>query len=158
MNRGHLPSALGRLRRPQGRDGVLQVPVPDVSGAFSLECWMLGGRVWRVCLRKALSVQGEEQLSVLCLDRALSNIPCHRTVVVVVYFFYFFETMFRVAQASLSHSVGGATPELVILLCPLPQCWEHMCAPWPALPFSHLETGSPTAVQPPDPLWQHPCL
>lgn len=78
--------------------------------------------------------------------------------VVVYIFLTFFETVFRVAQASLSHSVGSASPELVILLCPLLQTWEHVCAPWPALPFSHLETGSHTAVQPPDPLWQHSCL
>lgn len=109
-----------------------------------------------VSLRKALSVQGVEQLSVLCLDRTFSNIPCHSTL--LLFFFYFLETVFRVAQASLSHSVGSASPELVILLCPLPQCWELVCAPWPALPFSHLETGSHTAVQPPEPLWQHSCL
>lgn len=83
----------------------------------------------------------------------------HVTALLLLFiFFYFFETVFRVAQASLSHSVGGASPELVILLCPLPQCWEHMCTLWPALPFSHLEKGSPTAVPPPDPLWQHSCL
>lgn len=39
---------------------------------------------------EAFSVQGEEQLSILCLVRTFSNIPCHRTFVVVVLFFLLF--------------------------------------------------------------------